>query len=466
MSKSERAWRRSVEIALFGYFMALLVGVAIGQVWPTIAIAGAILLAVYLWRLRGLLLLLVSRRLIPKGDGRGVVDRLQKVLHRRQNESRRRKQRLIRMLRTFREAAAALPDATLMIAERSQRILWFNAATTRLLGLDYPRDIGQTVSSRLDIPRVAAWIDSPNREETLQDVPSPVDPSVRLSFRLIAYSDDQALLVVRDITKLMHLEQVRRDFVANVSHELRTPLTVIHGYLDMIEPDEKPEWASMLDEMRRQSQRMAQIVGDLLTLSRLEAKDSLPEERIDMAQTLAMLGKEARALSQGRHTVTVEDLAGCDLLGSEKELHSAFSNLVSNAVRYTPDGGSISIRFELDDDEPLLSVIDTGYGIPAQHLPRITERFYRVSNSRSRETGGTGLGLSIVKHVLNLHQGRLEVASELGEGSVFSCRFAATRRLARGAGGDDRTADAGQDGDTDLVDGVPGHDGEPAAGAD
>src|SRR5690606_23557833 len=137
--------------------------------------------------------------------------------------------------------------------------------------------------SRLDIPRVAAWIDSPNREETLQDVPSPVDPSVRLSFRLIAYSDDQALLVVRDLTKLMHLEQVRRDFVANVSHELRTPLTVIHGYLDMIEPDEKPEWASMLDEMRRQSQRMAQIVGDLLTLSRLEAKDSLPEERIDMA---------------------------------------------------------------------------------------------------------------------------------------------------------------------------------------
>lgn len=445
MSKSERAWRRSVEIALFGYFMALLVGIVIGQIWPTIAIAGAILLAAYLWRLRGLLLLLVSRRLIPKGEGQGVVDRLQKVLHRRQNESRRRKQRLIRMLRTFREAAAALPDATLMMSERGQRVLWFNAAATRLLGLDYPRDIGQRVTDLIDIARVSAWIDSPNRGETLQDVPSPVDPLVRLSFRLIPYSDDQALLVVRDITKLMHLEHVRRDFVANVSHELRTPLTVVHGYLDMIEPEEQPEWATMLEEMRRQSQRMAQIVEDLLTLSRLEAKDSLPEERIDMAQTLAMLGKEARALSQGRHQISVEDLASCDLLGSEKELHSAFSNLVSNAVRYTPDAGSISIRFELDDNgEPLLSVIDTGYGIPAQHLPRITERFYRVSNSRSRETGGTGLGLSIVKHVLNLHQGRLEVASELGEGSVFSARFAATRVLQRGI---DVDANIGGDGD-------------------
>lgn len=430
MSKSERAWRRSVEIALFGYFMALLIGITIGHVWPTIAIAGALLLAGYLWSVRRLLLLLVSRRLIPKGEGRGVVDRLQRVLHRRQNESRRRKQRLIRMLRTFREAAAALPDATLMISYRGQRILWFNAAATRLLGLDYPRDIGQPVTGRIDIPRVTAWINSPNREETLQDVPSPVDPSVHLSFRLIPYSDDQALLVVRDITKLMHLEQVRRDFVANVSHELRTPLTVVHGYLDMIEPDEQPEWAAMLDEMRRQSQRMAQIVEDLLTLSRLEAKDSLPEERIDMARMLSMLGREARALSQGRHQITVEALAGCDLLGSEKELHSAFSNLVSNAVRYTPEGGSITIRFELSSDgEPLLSVIDTGYGIPAQHLPRITERFYRVSNSRSRETGGTGLGLSIVKHVLNLHQGRLEVESELGEGSTFSCRFASSRRL-------------------------------------
>ena len=415
MSKAERAWRRSVEIAAFGYFMALLVGIAIGQVWPTIAITGAALLAAYLWRLRTLLLLLVSRRLIPKGEGRGVVDRLQKVLHRRQNESRRRKQRLIRMLRTFREAAAALPDATLMVTREDRRILWFNAAATRLLGLDYPRDMGRRVTGLIDIPRVSAWIDSPNREETLQDVPSPVDASVRLSFRLIPYSDDQALLVVRDITKLMHLEQVRRDFVANVSHELRTPLTVVHGYLDVIEPEEQPEWTAMLEEMRRQSRRMTQIVEDLLTLSQLEARDSLPEEPVDMVRMLAMLEREAVALSHGRHAVSVEDRAGCDLLGSDKELHSAFSNLVSNAVRYTPEGGRIDIRFELGADaEPRLSVIDSGLGIPAQHLPRLTERFYRVSNSRSRSSGGTGLGLSIAKHVLNLHQACL--AAERGSG--------------------------------------------------
>src|SRR5690606_35820781 len=160
------------------------------------------------------------------------------------------------------------------------------------------------------------------------------------------YSGSQWLVVVRDVTKLMRLEQVRRDFVANVSHELRTPLTVVHGYLDMIEPEEHPELAVMVEEMRRQSQRMTQLVEDLLTLSRLEAQESLPEEPLAMAPMLVTLRREAEALSQGRHTVRVEDTAGCDLTGSTKELHSAFSNLVSNAIRYTPTGGSVLIRFE------------------------------------------------------------------------------------------------------------------------
>ena len=221
---------------------------------------------------------------------------------------------------------------------------------------------------------------------------------------------------------------MRRDFVANVSHELRTPLTVVHGYLDMLDPTDHPEWAPMVAEMQRQSQRMTQLVEDLLMLSRLESQDSLPaEEQVSIAPMLGTLRREAMALSQGRHEVTVQDDAGVDLFGSNKELHSAFSNLVSNAVRYTPAGGTITVRFRREGRGVALEVVDSGYGIPASHLPRLTERFYRVSNSRSRESGGTGLGLAIVKHVLNLHQAHLEVSSEVGHGSTFACVFGPER---------------------------------------
>jgi two-component system phosphate regulon sensor histidine kinase PhoR len=246
---------------------------------------------------------------------------------------------------------------------------------------------------------------------------------------LIRYASDRSLLIARDVSQLMRLEQVRRDFVANVSHELRTPLTVVHGYLDLIEPEQMQEYEPILRELRNQSRRMTQIVEDLLTLSRLEAQIEIPSERVVMRPLIEALRREAVALSQGQHTVSVEIRSPHDLRGSVKDLHSAFSNLVSNAVRYTPPGGRITLRWESDANGGRLSVIDTGQGIPAQHLPRLTERFYRVSTSRSRETGGTGLGLSIVKHVLQLHQARLEITSELGAGSVFSCVFGPERLL-------------------------------------
>jgi two-component system, OmpR family, phosphate regulon sensor histidine kinase PhoR len=191
-----------------------------------------------------------------------------------------------------------------------------------------------------------------------------------------------------------------------------------------------PELAPMLREMRIQSRRMTQIVEDLLTLSRLEVQDRLPAERVAMHSLLLSLQREAVAVSAGQHRITMEDSAGVDLLGSGKELHSAFSNLVSNAVRYTPAGGTVRIEFAREGGGARLAVIDTGHGIPAQHLPRITERFYRVSTSRSRETGGTGLGLSIVKHVLNLHHARLSIQSEVGRGSTFACHFGAESVLA------------------------------------
>ena len=251
---------------------------------------------------------------------------------------------------------------------------------------------------------------------------------------LIDVRGDHRLLVVRDTSKLAHLEHMRRDFVANVSHELRTPLTVIHGYLEMLDADDNPEWATLLAEMRQQSQRMTRLVEDLLTLSRLDARDELPEERVAMQPLLASLAREAEALSGGRHRIVVEDSAGIDLRGSSRDLHSAFSNLLSNAVRYSPDGGEIVVQFLGDaDGGTSLTVRDTGVGIPPEHLPRLTERFYRVSTSRSRDTGGTGLGLAIVKHVLGLHDATLDIESTLGAGSRFRCRFPRARILPRDA---------------------------------
>ena len=346
-------------------------------------------------------------------------------------DTRMRQRRLLAMLRAYRAAADTLPDAIVAVERDSQRVEWFNASATRLLGLSYPRDVGAPIGDRLQPLPMARWLSMGRHAEPMLDVASPADPALRLQLRLLPYSADLWLLVVRDVTKLMRLEHMRRDFVANVSHELRTPLTVVHGYLDMVDPADHPALAPMLGEMQRQSLRMTRLVEDLLTLSRLEAQDRVDEEPVPMAAMLATLRREAEALSQGQHAVEVTDHAGIDLLGSQPELHSAFSNLVANAVRYTPAGGTITVTFTLDGGDPVLSVHDTGHGIPAGHLPRLTERFYRVSASRSRESGGTGLGLAIAKHVLNLHQARLEIRSEVGQGSTFACRFDASRACPR-----------------------------------
>jgi two-component system, OmpR family, phosphate regulon sensor histidine kinase PhoR len=426
-SRFSRAWRNG----LWRLALASVVALAIG--WWLHAIAACLLVVAIVWlalgayRLRGFGRWLESGRRPPDASGSGLWAEIEYLISNRRHASFEEKRNLVGLLRAFRDAAAALPDAVIAL-DGDHRIQWFNAAARHLLGLKYPEDVGGHVTNLLRAPRIVDWLRQ-GGTDPLNDQPSPGDETLRLNLRLIRYAGDQCLLIARDVSQLMRLEQVRRDFVANVSHELRTPLTVVHGYLDLIEPEQMQEYEPILRELRNQSRRMTQIVEDLLTLSRLEAQQEIPSERVGMRPLVEALRREAVALSHGQHAVAIDIRSQKDIRGSTKDLHSAFSNLVSNAVRYTPPGGRITLRWETDALGGRLSVTDTGQGIPAQHLPRLTERFYRVSTSRSRETGGTGLGLSIVKHVLQLHQARLEITSELGVGSVFSCVFGPERLL-------------------------------------
>ncbi len=429
MDMGARAIWQPLLLRLGGVIVAgLLAGAVVGQPWAGIAAALALVLAYTLWKLQRLHAWLHSRQHLPPDEQHGLWYALSALLRSRQRHVRQRHRRLLALLRQFREAAQALPDAVVYL-DGDQRILWCNRAARSLLGLHPARDVGIGITQLLRNPRVVEWFAS-GAAEPLSDVAAPDDEQRRLGFRLIRYGDEgRQLLIARDTTQLMRLEQMRRDFVANVSHELRTPLTVLHGYLDLIEPDEAPSLAPMLGQMRAQSARMAQIVEDLLTLSRLDAGDREASERISMAGMLRILHQEAQSLSQGAHTIQVEETLQADLRGSVGDLHSAFSNLVSNAIRYTPPGGRVTLRWRADagTEGAVFEVVDTGLGIAPHHLPRITERFYRVSNSRSRDSGGTGLGLSIVKHVLALHQARLEIESTPGAGSRFACVFGPER---------------------------------------
>jgi two-component system phosphate regulon sensor histidine kinase PhoR len=345
-----------------------------------------------------------------------------------------RTRRIASSLRDLRNAASHLPDAVVLLDQ--QQVRWFNHAAENLLGLRRPRDRGVFLQQRFAHSDLSGWLHD-GAQEPLNDISAPGEPDSQINVSMLPFGRSQHLLLARDISHLNRLEQIRRDFVANVSHELRTPLTVIHGYLELLDPEDVPELAPVLGEMRSQSKRMGQIVEDLLTLSRLETQHQVADERVSMASLLATVRKEAEALSQGRHQIALESTAEADLLGSPKDLHSALSNLVSNAVRYTPAGGSITIRWQRTAEGAAYSVSDTGFGIPASHLARLTERFYRISSSRSRDSGGTGLGLSIVKHVLNLHQAQLRIESTPGAGSTFSCHFSQARLLPPG------TADEG-----------------------
>ncbi|MEO1767885.1 phosphate regulon sensor histidine kinase PhoR [Thiobacter aerophilum] len=349
---------------------------------------------------------------------------------RRQSKSRHQ---LSEALARFRRAGEAMPDGVVILDELDE-IEWFNPVAARQLGLNLETDAGRPITYLLRQTQFHEYLAAHNYSEPLI-LKSTRNPELTLSIQLVPFGAKQKLLIARDISRVEQLETVRRDFVANVSHELRTPLTVVGGFLETLldHADLSAEQRRhYLETMLDQTRRMQRLVDDLLTLSRLEsAANPLQEAPVDVPGLIKRLLAEAQSLSRGRHQVRAEVTTDAWLMGSESELESAFGNLISNAVRYTPTGGEVVLRWETAAEGVCFSVRDSGIGIEPQHIPRLTERFYRVDRSRSRETGGTGLGLSIVKHVLTRHQGRLEIQSEVGKGSTFSACFPASRVIAR-----------------------------------
>ncbi|WP_148716969.1 phosphate regulon sensor histidine kinase PhoR [Chitinolyticbacter meiyuanensis] len=355
-----------------------------------------------------------------------VFDKLyEQVRNQRKNQDK-----LANTLERFTSAGEALPDGVIILDE-FDRIEWCNQAATQHLAIDRNSDVWQVVTNIVRQPSLREYLRT-------QDFAHPLllrttRPSEQvLSVQLVPFDSTRKLLLSRDITQLDRVQMVHRDFIANVSHELRTPLTVVGGFaetmMDMPEMEASTR-TQQLQLMVEQTQRMQRLVDDLLTLSRLENGQQLKEEEVDVPQLVRLLQAEAEGLSQGRHTIKVAEIASARLIGNHDELHSALGNLVSNAIRYTPAGGEITLAWRLEHDVPVFAVQDSGIGVSPEHIPRLTERFYRVDRGRSRATGGTGLGLAIVKHILQRHQGQLAVKSKLGEGSEFAARFPNHRAL-------------------------------------
>ena len=340
----------------------------------------------------------------------------------------RYRNRLNSVVSRFEQATDAAPDGAVILREQGE-IDWLNNAAVDLLGLRRPQDIGHHIANLVRNPAFANYLAAGDFDEPLE-MYSPADERLRLQVRIVRYGDDRRLLLVRDVTRLHRLEAMRRDFVANVSHELRSPLTVIMGYLETLgdETDVPESWRRPLTEMSHQARRMHLIVEDLLRLSRIEHDPGgAPRTTVKVGEMLESIAKDALGLRSDPPLIHIEAQNGLTILGDYNELYSAFSNLVFNAVQYTPPDGDIRLRWFSDSRGAHLEVEDSGEGIPAHHIPRLTERFYRVDKARSRKVGGTGLGLAIVKHVLMRHDGALRIQSRLGEGSTFTCDFSETR---------------------------------------
>ena len=431
---SKLAWQQLAKIAVALLFAAAIGFLSDRAAW-FVAIALAVMLAMHVRNLVRFERWLRRRATEPPPNMSGLWGEVLAVTSRIYRRKVFHKRRVLTLLREFRRMTSAMPDGAVLLGE-NREILWFNRTAGRWLDLRRKLDFGLRIDNLVRHPDFVEYLEKRGAVAPPRVYLPP--PSDRwLSFHLVTSSTTgQQLLIVRDVTSEARLESMRKDFVANASHELRSPLTVISGYLDTLadDPALDPAWEMPVQEMRRQADRMRRIVQDLLDLSKLEARTGDAENSpVDVGGMLALMRKDVLGRPECPATVNLSLDSDDLLLGSESELHSIFANLISNAVKYTPADGRIDIRWWVDDKGGHVEVRDTGIGIPAEHLPRLTERFYRVDAGRSRKLGGSGLGLAIVKHALQRHGGRLEIQSLEGTGSVFTCHFPAARMQQRAA---------------------------------
>ncbi|BAP57330.1 phosphate regulon sensor kinase PhoR [Thioploca ingrica] len=416
----------------FWYLVGLVLGMLLIGWWVGQPL-GFLLLAILLylgWHLYNLYQLerwfRLRKKKINLPDTLGIWGEVFYHFYRLQQRNRKHKRKISAILKRFQSSTAAMPDAAVVLGKHYE-IEWLNKSAQKLLGLQSPQDRGKPITNFIRSPVFLQYLTDSYEQSTVTIV-SPTNHNLILKINVVPYAGNQHLLLARDTTQLHRLEQIRRDFIANVSHELRTPLTVLAGFIETLRDDEDEctqQWERPLLLMAQQSARMRNLIEDLLLLSRLESDTTIGSTGpVRVAEMLHTICEEARILSgEQAHRITLLADENLVLEGRREELRSAFSNLIFNAVRYTPAQGDITVRWYQDEKGMHFEVSDTGEGIAPEHLPRLAERFYRVDVGRSRQQGGTGLGLAIVKHVLLRHQGQLHIDSILGQGSTFRCDF-------------------------------------------
>lgn len=418
-----------------------LVGLAFGRVALAFAVVLALYLFIQIWNLLRLDRWLRRRRMEMPPDVNGPWGEVVAIIDRLYRRKQYHKTQVTGLMREFRRLTSAMPEGAVLLGP-GHEILWFNRRAAEWLDLHRKRDFGIRIENLVRHPGFIEHLKSGRPAEGVV-VHEPGENGRWLSFTIVRTGGEQRqLLIVRDVSREMRIESMRKDFVANASHELRSPLTVICGYLDALADDQKldPAWNSPVLEMRRQADRMGDIINSLLELSKLESGERRqPEQPLDIGGMLALLRREVTSLEH-RPRVALQVDSKDWLLGAESEIHSVLSNLLSNAVKYTPADGEIELRWWTDRNGAHVAVRDTGMGIAPEHIPRLTERFYRVDSGRSRDLGGSGLGLAIVKHALQRHEGSLSVESVEGRGSTFTCHLPAYRIVPRPDAANDERA--------------------------
>jgi two-component system phosphate regulon sensor histidine kinase PhoR len=419
---TSRSWKHHFALFLIGSTTVLLAGWYFDQLAWT-AFGGLSLYAtwhvVHIWRMHAWLKNSVPETPKSVGLWADVFSRIKSM----EQRNRKQKKRYRRMIGDFRNVTNAFPDATLIV-DKNNRITWFNQAAGMFLELDEIKDMGRPISHILRHPDFESWLKHDKSKSGKLEMPAPGMENTWLEISAVSIQKGRRLIILRDVSEIHNLDQIRKDFVTNVSHELRTPLTVMRGYLEIMHDRPDDELSVPFSRMLTQAIQMQSMLDDLLELSRLQ--DVVAHgafEKVDVPSMLRQLQEQAGEISRGQHELQFDIDPGLRLIGNRSDLESAFRNLIVNAMKYTPEGGRISVSWSNSERGPALAVVDTGIGIPQREIPRLTERFYRVSSDRGRQSGGTGLGLAIVKHVLFAHDAQLEIQSDYGVGSRFICTF-------------------------------------------